>query len=506
MSDIGCPAGLDLRSGDLRVAVRTADGAVRTTSVPAAAALVDGRLVYGRAAADALVLQPAAGWSDLLDRVGDPVPIRLGAQAVPAADLVARAVAGCLEGSASALNILSPDGWGAGRRRRLAAALVAAGLPTPRWVDAVEVLAPAPDASAGDGRVLLLTTGPRATTARVLSPTADGWRTDAVHQVDFGSDDVREATFALASANIVEGAGRPLTPAEARILGAVCAHSADRLPAARRLDLNLPGLPAARVTRADVEDALAPRLTAAFAGLPAALAAQGVAALPQRVLIEGSGTRLSVVADVVSATLGRPVEGIVSEAAAALTSPAFAEAGVVEAAVASPATVHMAPAPVTELLPPAWIAAAEHAPRGRPWLRPAVAGVLLLGLLAGVAFAARGPIRDAIAGLTRPGAAAIPATVATTPVATAPSESATPTATTIPPETPSPSAPPPTSTKTSTSTKTTTKPKTTTTKKVTSTTTTTTTDTTTTTSDTTSTSTTTDTAPATTTTDPVASP
>ena len=109
--------GVDLRSSDLRLAAADADGTVRTWSVPAAAATVGGRLVFGSDAADALPEHPEAGWTGLLSRVGDPVPVPLGAESLPASDLVARIIAAELPRVPQELRVVVPASWGAARRQ-----------------------------------------------------------------------------------------------------------------------------------------------------------------------------------------------------------------------------------------------------------------------------------------------------------------------------------------------------------------------------------------------------
>ncbi len=468
MSDLARPVGVDLRSSDVQLAVTDAAGAVRLLRVPAAAALARDRVVYGDEAARLLAADPAAGCGRLLERVGDPVPCRLGAHSATAADLVARGIAAALPARPSALRVLAPDAWGPAHRAALASALVGAGLPSPRWIPELDAVAPPP--SAGDGApVLLLTTAPTVTHARVLSPSGAGWRSDAVAEVPFGADDVVEATFERAAARLTDVAGRPLTAEENRALADLCAPAAHRLPGSSRLDVSLPGLPGTRISREDVDRLLAPRVAAAFAALPAALGALGVGSVPARVLLEGVGSRVPVVAASIAEALGRPVVVAPADAAAVLASSAFAApeeeaaaevtavlpavapaATAVAATVVLPAAVPVpaaVPAPAAVAVPPpaddpdlpmtyGWTSVPGRERGDRRGLKLAAAGGVLVLVLAGVGIAAGRTIQAALEGALQPAPpAAIPvgpsSPTATTPTldfgSASPSETASPT-------------------------------------------------------------------------------
>jgi len=310
--------GLDLRAGDIRLAYATAGSAPASLVVQAAAAVQDGRQVVGEEAVRALTADPGSGWTGLLDRVGDPVPVRLGPSAATASDLVARAIADALPGPVAELRAVAPASWGPRRRAALAASLAAAGLPAPAWVDELDAVGPDHALVDGDERALLLSMGAASTTARVLAPAGAGWRVEAVGDVPFGASDVADATTARLTEAATQAAGRPLTDTEARTLAAIAAQAADRLPGARRLEVLAPGLPRVRVKRGDIEADLGPRAQGAFAALPAALAALGVSELPRRVLAEGPGSRLPAMTAALAAALGRPVEAATAVPAALL--------------------------------------------------------------------------------------------------------------------------------------------------------------------------------------------
>lgn len=461
MPDFAHPVGIDLRSSDVQLAVPDAAGAVKLIRLPAAAAASRDAVVYGEDAARILAVDPGAGWSRLLERVGDPVPCRIGSQTATAAELVARGIAATLRTVPTEVRVIAPGAWGAPHREALAAALVGAGLPAPRWVD--ELAAVAPDPAPDDAPVLLLTTAATLTHARVLRPDDTGWRVAAAAEVPFGADDVVEATFERAAARMAEAAGRPLTAEENRALADLCAPAAHRLPAASRLDVSLPELPGTRITRDEVDRLLVPRVTGAFAALPATLATLGVEAVPARVLLEGVGSRVPAVAATIGEALGRAVVVAPTDAAAVLASPAFSPpdaptavlAAVEETAVLpapvptvvapsvaaptvviSPVTAPTVVAPGAALLPPppppppgrpdfptsyGWQSVPARERRDRRGLKLAAAGGVLVLALAGVGILAGRGIQAAVQGALAPAPpAAIPVGSTMSPAATTP--------------------------------------------------------------------------------------
>lgn len=482
--------GLDLRSSDMRLAVLDSNGVAHVRVVPAAAASRDDRVVYGTEAAQLLAADPGAGWTRLLDRVGDPVPCSVGPERITAAELVARTIAASIPPDAAELRCVTAAAWGPAHRSALEHALVAAGLPAPRWIDELAALAPPPAPPGEDPRVLLVTLGSTVSSARVLAADAGGWTPEAAVPVPFGEDDVTDVTFAALSGLATERAGRPLTLAEARALVERSTTAAQDALAGDSLEVDLPGLPSLRLPAAALSATLRRRALAAFAGLPAALAAAGVASLPGRVLLEGAAAHLPVVSAALGETLGSPAIVAGTEVAAVLAGPAFDLAGdapmpagpgapetpVAEgsewaAGVVLPPVARVAAASPAGDAPPVyrWADDLNEPPRDRRGLKIAGAAAALLLVLGGIGIVAGQAIRDALTAAQRPAApAAIPAggnaSVASAPAADLPSAPAPLPAPTL--VTPSPSASTPAtaapSTRSSSKSTSTTRPRTTT--------------------------------------------
>lgn len=313
---------VDLRGAGLRLATREM-GTVRCWSVPAAATWRDGAVVLGQEAADLLREEPGAGWDRLTLRIGDAVPVLLGGTAHSATELVARILTGALPSTTDRVILVTPPRWSPAVLQEFIDALATAGAPSVEVAEHAAVLAAL---SAGEpaGGVLVINLGPEASTATLLD--APQGRTIGQFPFQLTTDDFVDHTTEIARREAETAAGRRLTDSEARGLAAGCEAAPVLLPRAQRLDVQLPGLSAVRISRAQLDRPVARVANSAAEGLLTALEAQG-AALPRSVLVEGCGPSSPIIS-ALSVTFGEAVSSA-PEAAVAVLKPLAASGAAV---------------------------------------------------------------------------------------------------------------------------------------------------------------------------------
>lgn len=358
-----CPPDDDGRPGEARLLPLgrgTAEGS-------AALAVVGGRLSVlpppGPGPAGGLV-------EHVLQRVGAPTPLvgagrGLSAAAAVAA-IAARAheVAARSEGHPAAWTVLTvPPSWGGHRRDLLAAALVAAGLPRSSVVSsAVAVVRACAGALPAGSTVAVYDLGAGSLDTAVLRTTDDG---DAEQlavppaPLAWGGRDLDDAVVGHVVGSLPGGAA-PTHPAERAALRRACVAAKEALSTETdvRVDVQVDGTPCTvRLVREDVEDLVADAVEDSVDVLRQALAAAGRTVEDlAAVVLAGGGTRVPLVAETLSAELGRP---LVTDGEPALTA-ARGAAQLALARAAEPAA-EAAPADAAE---PAAAPAAEPAEEG----------------------------------------------------------------------------------------------------------------------------------------------
>lgn len=269
----------------------------------------------GQEAADLLREEPGAGWDRLTLRIGDAVPVLLGGTAHSATELVARILTGALPSTTDRVILVAPPRWSPAVLQEFTDALATAGAPSVEVAEHAAVLAAL---SAGEpaGGVLVINLGPEASTATLLD--APQGRTIGQFPFQLTTDDLVDHTTEIAQREAETAAGRRLTDSEARGLAAGCEAAPVLLPRAQRLDVQLPGLSAVRISRAQLDRPVARVANSAAESLLTALEAQG-AALPRSVLVEGCGPSSPIIS-ALSARFGEAVSSA-PEAAVAVLKP-----------------------------------------------------------------------------------------------------------------------------------------------------------------------------------------
>ncbi|MGQ0575090.1 MAG: Hsp70 family protein [Pseudonocardia sp.] len=349
--------GLDLGTTRSAVAVHR-DGTTRAG--PSVASVVyagaDGAFLVGEQARERALAHPARVVGGFVHRVGDPTPLLLGREPVAAEVLAARFVGRFVEpvlaregGPPERVAVAHPTGWGAHRVESLRAALGGRTEMVPQAVAAV----------VGHGRdlapgalVAVYDLGGASFDAAVVRVVPGGATLIAPSEgvERLGGDDVDEAAFAHVRAAVgahwaeLDGAD-PAVQAAVAALRRECTAAKERLSADTEaaVPVRLPGLAPTevRLTRAELEEAVRGALLRSVDVLSSALDAAGVAPADlAEVLLVGGSVRIPLVAQLVSAGLGRPVtvaddpEGVVAAGAALWAAGRAAGAGAAGAGVA----------------------------------------------------------------------------------------------------------------------------------------------------------------------------
>jgi molecular chaperone DnaK len=325
----------------------------------AAVALVGGRLsVFPPAGPD-----PAGGLVEhVLQRVGAPTPLvgagRAFSAAAAVAAIVARAheLAARREGSPAAWTVLTvPPSWGSHRRDLLAGALESAGLPRSSVVSGAVAVVRAQLATGAvrpGATVAVYDLVAGSLDTAVLRTTADGGIAELAvppAPLAWGGRDLDDAVVGHVVGSLPDGAA-PTDPAERAALRQACNAAKEALSTETdvRVDVRADGLASAvRVVREDVEDLVADAVEASVDVLRRAVSAAGLAVDDlDAVVLAGGSSRVPLVAETLSAELGRP---LVADGEPALTAACGAARLALERASASePGEEPAAAAPVEE--------------------------------------------------------------------------------------------------------------------------------------------------------------
>jgi actin-like ATPase involved in cell morphogenesis len=321
--------GVDLGTTWTAAAV-TADG--RTTPValgsagpamPSVVAIVDGKPVAGEAAVRAGAADPTAVAREFKRRLGDTTPIVLGGTPYGAETLTGHLLAHVVAtaGGATEVTLTHPATWGEYKLDLLREAGRVAGLGGVRLV-------PEPVAAAGHyarlGRlragdtVAVYDFGGGTFDAAVVRLGADGpellGRAEGLDRL--GGVDLDQAVLAHVNATL-DGALSSMNRDDPDVRRAALALRADCVAAKEALSadtdttvtVSFPGVATSvRLTRAEFESAVRPRLAETLGALDRAIASAGVAVgdLAGIVMVGGS-SRIPVVAEQVAAHTGRPL-------------------------------------------------------------------------------------------------------------------------------------------------------------------------------------------------------
>ncbi len=407
------------RPGDARP-----EGVALSTTGAAVASVVflapDGTMLTGEPAQRRALSEPARVVREFKRRIGDGTPLVVGGHPVPAEVLSARFVAQVVvevahrEGSpAQAVAVTHPVEWGEHKKRSFALALAAEGLPDVLFLTEPQAAAVgyASTERVEPGRtVAVYDLGGGTFDAAVVRKAADGTFALLGQPVGIerlGGVDFDDAVFAHVRDAVGE-AWDALDPDDPAVQTAVaglrreCTAAKETLSADTEvmIPVLLPGLHTmVRLGRAEFEDMIRPAVAETVEALRRAVASAGVEPGElDAVLLVGGSSRIPLVAQLVSAELGRPVavdadpKAVVAAGAAlaarALHLPAHRpEPEPAEAGAGAPASPPLAfdAAPSTE------VATGRRVPRTAVLAGAAAAVAVALGLSASVA-AGIGPV------------------------------------------------------------------------------------------------------------------
>ncbi|MGH4019234.1 MAG: Hsp70 family protein, partial [Pseudonocardiaceae bacterium] len=382
-----CRPGGDGRSEVVPLGDRAASVASVVFVVP------DGSLVVGEAAQRRALTDPDRVVREFKRRIGDGTPLVVGGEPVAAEVVAARFVGWMLDrvaeregGPASRVAVTHPAGWGPHKRESFTAALAEQGL------DSVVFLSEPQAAAVGYSSAERVAPGSVVgvydlgggtfDAAVVRKVTGGGFevlgRPEGIERL--GGVDFDEAVFEhvrVALGQAMEG----LDPADPAVLAAVaglrreCTAAKEALSADTEVTIPvmLPGAHTqVRLVRAEFEDMVRPAVADTVEALRRAIGSAGVdAGELDAVLLVGGSSRIPLVAQLVSAELGRPVAvdtdpktTIALGAALAARGPEPAEdtttpmnAVIDEEDAASPSRPPRAPAPLPvgqDESPPGW--------------------------------------------------------------------------------------------------------------------------------------------------------
>ncbi len=307
------------------VALGTASAAVASVAFLAP----DGTMLTGEPAQRRALTEPARVVREFKRRIGDSTPLVVGGRPVPAEVIAARFVARVIaevahreDGPPAAVVVTHPVEWGEHKKRSFAAALAAEDLQDLLFLTEPQAAAVA-YASAQrvePGRtVAVYDLGGGTFDAALVHKSADGTfallgRPTGIERL--GGVDFDDAVFAHVR-DAVGAAWEELDPDDPAVQTAVaglrreCTAAKETLSADTEvmIPVMLPGLhTVVRLGRAEFEDMIRPAIAETVEALRRAIASAGVEPADlDAVLLVGGSSRMPLVAQMVSAELGRPV-------------------------------------------------------------------------------------------------------------------------------------------------------------------------------------------------------
>jgi molecular chaperone DnaK len=309
--------------------VHVVDLGTRAPVVPSVVLLRDdGELIVGEAAERRAATEPERVAREFKRRIGDPTPVVLAGAPVSADALTARLlrwtvdkVAESESGPASGMAVSHPANWGDYKQELLRQAIRQADLDDARMLSEPEAAAihyASQERLAPGSVVAVYDLGGGTFDATVLRQADGGW--DILGEPEgierLGGIDFDEAVFQHVVASLGDAVERldPDDPAAAAAVARLrreCVAAKEALAADTDalVPVVLPSVQTeVRVTRSEFEDMIRPSLTQSVAALRRALRAAGVEADDvHAVLLVGGSSRIPLVAELVSAELGRPI-------------------------------------------------------------------------------------------------------------------------------------------------------------------------------------------------------
>ncbi|WEV78366.1 hypothetical protein O9K63_00815 [Janibacter cremeus] len=258
-----------------------------------------------------------AGIDGLLDRVGDPVPVRVGTSSWPAEHLLACVVAGVVTDSAAAvaeeearevsqLVLVVPDEWRDHRRSALEGAVATlTGLPVVTVGAATGLLGATPGSA---GPVLVVGADARLR-AHVCIRSDEEWQVQRFGQGDWGAHDVDDALLDF----VRDRSSSAQWEEDAVAVRAACRSARTDLARRTATEVELPSGESVRVVRADLELVAGERTGDAVGQLLTDVADADGDDRPTRVLVTGALAALPMLVEVVSSATGEAVEHVTEE-------------------------------------------------------------------------------------------------------------------------------------------------------------------------------------------------
>ncbi|MGH3852645.1 MAG: Hsp70 family protein [Pseudonocardiaceae bacterium] len=301
----------------------------RSTAVSSVVYLApDGRVVVGEAAERRVVTHPERVVREFKRRIGDEVPMVIGGAPHSAPEIAAKVLRWVIDrveqregGPAAGIVITHPASWGSYKTQTMARALRAAGLPEITFRTEPEAAAASyalQERISSGSTIAVYDLGGGTFDAAVVRKT--GPSTFATLGHPQGLDNLGGADFDDAVVNHVLAAvpalaeldpTDPATLAATVALRRECTEAKEALSADTEVTIPVlaPGIQSqVRLVRAEFEDMIRPQVTQTIEALRQALRSAELTAQDlDAVLLVGGSSRVPLVAQLVSAELGRPV-------------------------------------------------------------------------------------------------------------------------------------------------------------------------------------------------------
>lgn len=264
-----------------------------------------------------LTAPPGAGGVEidgLLERVGDPVPVRVDGAPASGAALVAgsicRSVVELLAEPAERLVVAVPERWQRHRRAALREELESASGTRVDLVGSATALLVAGERQASGAASLVVETG-SILRASVCVPDEPGWSLVRSAQLPWGCDDVDDDVLDFVRAR----SSQPWSPEDGTQVRQSCRRARRALTEDTATEVALPGGSCVRLVRADLEALVAPAVAQALGQLVADVSDPEDELEVTGVLLAGPLAALPFVTEALSRATGQPVEHVGCEEA-----------------------------------------------------------------------------------------------------------------------------------------------------------------------------------------------